>query len=206
MNRFVALKIRTTVLLAACAMVIAAASAEPGKAKLPSNAPSPKVGGTAIAPPAAKATEEARQAHSARGAVFGSWQVICGEAQSLDPAQRCRIAQSVLSERGDQRVLLVRVYGKPSTMMVSTPHSIFLKPGLSYQAEEGPQRFAPFETCNEEGCHLGVQLDDDLLAEMRGAKRLLFSFFDGAAHRVTLPLSLDGFGEAYAALKDGEKR
>ncbi len=91
-------------------------AAEQGKGK-------PTPGSTPAAPtqPALKPTDEAAQAHAARGVVFGSWQLICGQSVSIDPAQRCRISQSVLSEHGDQRVLLVRIYGTPSTMMVSTP-------------------------------------------------------------------------------------
>jgi invasion protein IalB len=153
---------------------------------------------SAAAPDAA-----AKAAHAARGEIFGAWQLLCSEAGVIDPAKRCRISQSVVSQSGEQRVLLVRVYkGEPATALVSTPHSIFLKPGLALQVDERRGRAYGFETCNEEGCHLGVQLDEAFRDEWEGGTKAMFHFYDGAAQKVVVPLSLDGFKAAMARLNE----
>ena len=135
--------------------------------------------------------------------VFGKWQLLCKDKQALDPAKRCRISQTVLSRRagGGQRLLLIRVFkGKPLIAMVTTPHSIFLKPGLILKVDQNKSRVYSFETCNEEGCHTGIVLGERLIEEMSDGKLGLFYFFDGGQRRITVPVSLNGFKSALAAM------
>lgn len=154
-------------------------------------------------PAAAEPDAKTKSAHAARGEIFGSWQLLCSDAGVIDPSKRCRISQSVVSQSGEQRVLLVRVYkGEPATALVSTPHSIFLKPGLALQVDERRGRAYGFETCNEEGCHLGVQLDESFRDEWEAGAKAMFHFYDGAAQKVVVPLSLDGFKAAMARLNE----
>ena len=136
------------------------------------------------------------------GPVFGDWKLLCGVGKkTADRNDRCRVSQSVISEKTKARLFLVRVFkGTPAVAMVSTPHSIFLKPGLVVKIDDHSSRAFSFETCNEDGCHIGIPLNPLLSAELRSGKRAVFHFFDGAQHRVSIPVSLNGFSNALNAL------
>ncbi|HRK18437.1 MAG TPA: invasion associated locus B family protein [Hyphomicrobiaceae bacterium] len=136
-----------------------------------------------------------------KGPVYGKWQLICSKPASMDPSQGCRISQSVLAEKAQTRLLLVRVYkAAPPIAMISTPHSIALKPGVVMKIDEQPSRAYSFETCNEDGCHVGIPLEGELEAEWRGGRVAVFHFFDGGQRRVAVPVSLEGFSDAVTAM------
>ncbi len=135
--------------------------------------------------------------------VFGKWQLLCKDKQALEPAKRCRISQTVLSRTpgGGRQLLLIRVFkGKPLIAMVTTPHSIFLKPGLILKIDKNKSRVYSFETCNEDGCHTGIVLGERMIEEMSDGKLGLFYFFDGGQRRITVPVSLNGFKSALSAM------
>ncbi len=57
------------------------------------------------------------------------------------------------------------------------------------KVDDNPSRAFSFETCNEDGCHVGIPLDAILHRELRKGSRIVFHFFDGTQHRVSIPVS-----------------
>lgn len=181
-------------------LLVACLGAVPAFAQAPPPATKPAAKPAAKQPPK-DAPADPVAAVPNKGPVFGNWQLLCSKTASLDPSDGCRIAQSVLAEKARTRLLLVRVYkAQPPIAMISTPHSIALKPGVVMKIDEQPSRAYSFETCNEDGCHVGIPLDGELEAEWRGGRVAVFHFFDGGQRRVAVPVSLEGFGEAVAAM------
>ncbi len=143
---------------------------------------------------AAKKTGMPRPSNS----VFGKWQLICPETQKNGLKKKCRISQSVVTKRGKKRIFLLRVYrSKTPIALVTTPLGIFLKPGIVLKIDDGKAEAFAFEACNQDGCHTGIALSARKVKRLKTGKVALFSFFDGAQNKISLTISLKGFGKAY---------
>ncbi len=156
------------------------------------------------APPADPARSQATTA--IRGPdvdLFGKWKLVCSSAPRAPRERaRCRIAQTVRARPSGTRILTVRIYpGPPPTVLITTPSGIFLKPGLAIAVDKHRPTAYAFETCNAEGCHVGIILTNRLLAQFRAGRVAHVYFFDGAEKPVRVPISLDGFSKGLARLR-----
>jgi invasion protein IalB len=131
------------------------------------------------------------------GKVFGRWQIACKAGEA------CRAAQSIISGVDAKvPVLVARLYRDPTpTLILVTPLGSFLGPGMTLQVDKlKPSRLA-FETCTEDGCILGVQIQSRLQGVLEKGKELSVTYFPTAQRPVTAKLSLENFADAWKALK-----
>lgn len=145
------------------------------------------------------------QVVSAQSQVSVPWTVICAFENRVaqDPADKCRMAQSLVTGETADPVLVVRVFPEPQPLMLaSVPLNVFLKPGLSMQIDSKRAETYGFEICNEEGCHVGVPLDADKLSALKRGLFARFTYRDATGLDITLPVDLSGFTASWEALQD----
>ena len=75
-------------------------------------------------------------------------------------------------------------------------------PGVSIQNDDGNKANFPVERCEPDGCRAGMKLRDATIEQLIAGNRLTITFHDGERQPITVPLSLDGFGESYRDLSE----
>ncbi|WP_420394091.1 invasion associated locus B family protein [Acuticoccus sp.] len=135
----------------------------------------------------------------------GDWQIRCdrdvgapGEQcaliQNVQAQDRANVSLSVLFLRtADQQVQILRVLA---------PLGVLLPPGLGLSIDGNEVGLAGFVRCLTSGCVAEVQLDDGLIQRFQAGETATFSIFQTPEEGIGIPISLDGFGEGFAALED----
>ena len=134
---------------------------------------------------------------------LGAWTLRC-QAVSDDAAQRCIMYQNLVLKTGGEPVLEFSVGlapgdGKP-TVLLKLPLGIYLPPGIGIRIDDGERASFPVERCDPDGCHAVMKLRDRTVEKLRAGKRLEIEVHDAERVAVTMPLTLDGFGEAFDAM------
>lgn len=133
-----------------------------------------------------------------------AWQVICRLENKIAtaPADRCRMAQTIVTAETETPLLLARIYVDPEPLMLlSTPLNIFLKSGLTLSVDGSRSTSYAFEVCNEEGCHLGIPMDTNLVNAFKRGNIAEFTYADATGARIVLPMSLTGFTRGWGELE-----
>jgi invasion protein IalB len=86
------------------------------------------------------------------------------------------------------------------------PFGVALEPGIGLRIGKNPVKVIQYRTCNQIGCIAVTDLDDKMLASLKGAKdaQLLFAGMDGKP--VGVPISLNGYNDAHRAYASEESR
>lgn len=132
----------------------------------------------------------------ATGATHGNWQVICPDNE------RCRMAQTIQAKASKISIVRMRVFkSEKPTAVFTFPLGIRLNTGWSFRIDRSRETVLPFELCNTDGCHAGINLTPKLLGSLRRGNTLTLRITDASGKPVRPALSLDGFTKAYKALK-----
>lgn len=130
------------------------------------------------------------------------------EPKSAEPAESqtiCQIVQTLTEKSSDRPVLQVAVGYLPEAekpvAAILLPLGVWLPPGLQLQVDDGKAGRVPFEACDPNGCHAGVELDDEFLAMMKKGNELNVTFAGRNRKGITVPVSLQGFTAALDSLK-----
>lgn len=127
---------------------------------------------------------------------FGDWQVTCPEDQA------CRMTQVIVQPSTRRLILQVMITkGDTPTGLLTFPLGILLSTGWQYQIDSKRPEILPFEICNQEGCHAGIELPTKLVSALKAGNVLSIKFLDAAKSEVNPVISLTGFTKAYEALK-----
>lgn len=132
------------------------------------------------------------------------WQTRCGAKDRKAPLECVVEASAVLNNNGQRLTdFSVRIPDAKAApvMMVRVPLEVQLTAGVNLKVDEGKVFSYPLQTCNNNGCFLGNPLDQDLLAAMIKGKNIVVSFKDTVQNDIRLTLPLDGFGDAFNAVK-----
>lgn len=132
----------------------------------------------------------------------GPWTVRC---EGPEPAEReCIMFQNLVLKTGGQPVLQFAVGYAPSdgtpTVILSLPLGISLPPGITMRIDDGTPANFPVERCEPDGCQAGMKLRAATITRLSEGAELTITFHDGERDPITVPLSLDGFGEGFDAL------
>jgi invasion protein IalB len=134
---------------------------------------------------------------------YGAWSVEC-KPRATNPENPC-VASQMISAAGTQQVVLgVMVAPTPGEAL---PHIVFrLSSGASQEAgaavkidDQEPYSIA-ISQCDNLVCEVRSLMPEAMLVQMRTGKELRFAFFIGAK-QITYPVSLNGFDQAFSALK-----
>ena len=125
------------------------------------------------------------------------------------PRRRSRFA--IWRRSRSSRVRICRFHGSPSAgpekgqpvkLIVQVPVNASFTTQVHIQTSEAdPGVIAPFANCTPNGCFAEFDLREDILKKLREATSTgKLSFADAGGHDVTVPISFNGFAQAFDAL------
>ena len=133
-----------------------------------------------------------------------AWVASCTSPGRGQP-QECAMEQRAVARENGQVIALVSIRvpsetRKPVTM-VQLPLNLFLPAGVNVDVDGDMTQNQAFQTCNQQGCFVGFPISDTLLKQMftGGKLNITFQYLDKKP--VTLPMSLEGFTDAYNRIK-----
>jgi invasion protein IalB len=130
---------------------------------------------------------------------FGSWVMTCPGGKA-----NCILMQQ-LSETLSRNVVFVWLmqYDDAGNLMsvFRTPSGVFIKPGLQIKMDSSDQALrVDFERCDPGQCQAVFSIPGDLLKRLSAAKTLSVALALTSGQTVNVPLKMDGFSAAVAAL------
>lgn len=152
---------------------------------------------------------------SAQGTIrgeYGDWQMSC-ETPPGASFEQCAIIQNVLAEdqpnvglsvimlrTADRQARLLRILAPLGVLLVRDGPDGSLIPGLGLTVDETDLGWVPFVRCLPNGCIAEVVMDDALVETLSNGETAFFIVFKTPEEGIGIPVSLDGFGEGFAAL------
>jgi invasion protein IalB len=164
------------------------------------------------APPAAAPTAPAPAANEVPQrtlASYANWVLTCDTQAGPPPQKTCEILEMVQAQAQGKTVPFSRiavmhpVKGQPIKLVIQVPTNATLSTNVRIQtADADPGVAAPFARCAPTGCFVDFELKDDVLKKFRAASgNGKITYADFAGHEVVVPLSFNGFNQAFAALE-----
>ena len=153
--------------------------------------------------PAAVQNETAPQSTTA---TYGDWVVQCQTRTEPTPSQVCDMAQ-VAQVQGKNvpfsRIAIARPEkGQPVKLILQVPvNAAFGSPVRFQTGEANPELTAPFASCIPNGCFAQFDLNEETMKRLRAASTAgKLSFLDAGGHEIVVPVSFNGFSQAFDAL------
>jgi invasion protein IalB len=160
------------------------------------------------APPAPAPAPAPNEAPQRTTAAYANWVLTCDTQPGPPPQKTCEIVQVVQAQAEGKTVPFSRVVvmhpirGQPIKLVIQVPTNVTLSTNVRIQtADTDPGVAAPFARCAPTGCFVDFELNDDLLKKFRAASgNGKITYADVTGHEVVVPLSFNGFNQAFAAL------
>jgi invasion protein IalB len=138
---------------------------------------------------------------------FQDWRVVCAPADDKGQGGGCAMSAQIIREDGGTLLSLsINDTAPGSQMSVVVPHGVLLDPGLGFSVGDGALKVLPYETCMPAGCLVLVGLDSETLKAMKASTSGQIVVVPGNGSPVTIPFSLKGFAEGFAALEEAKDR
>ena len=135
--------------------------------------------------------------------VHGDWQVRCDTPPGAQ-GEQCALIQSVTAEDrpnvGLTVIVLKTADQKSRLMRVLAPLGVLLPSGLGLKIDKTDVGRAGFVRCLPNGCVAEVQMEDNLVKQLRTGTSATFIIFQTPEEGIGIPMSLKGFGEGYDKL------
>jgi invasion protein IalB len=158
---------------------------------------------TPAAPAPASPATEAPQRTTAS---YGDWVLQC-ETQTGPPVQKiCDMAQTTQVQGKNlpfSRVALARPEkNQPVKLVVQVPINVTVAPNVRLQIDDTDAGVTVrFARCLPLGCFAEFDLKDEEMKKLRAASgNGKLTFADSTNHEVAIPVSFNGFGQAFEAL------
>lgn len=136
-------------------------------------------------------------------AQYGDWQLSCDTPPGAS-FEQCFIVQNVTAE--DQpnvglSVIVLKTADRQARLMrVLAPLGVLLPNGLGLNVDGADLGRVAFSRCYPSGCVVEVMLDETLLDQLMKGSSAIFVVFKTPEEGIGIPVSLNGFSEAYAQL------
>lgn len=132
---------------------------------------------------------------------FGEWATRCYE-QPADKPTCVAFQNAVLTDSG-ARIVYVETGYPPGqqrpVLFVSAPLGLYLPAGVEAVIDDTQRQPITMLHCDQNGCHGASIIDEVVLAAMQDGEELVIHFRNNAGRVFRVPLSLDGFADAYEA-------
>ena len=142
-------------------------------------------------------------AQGAVKSVHKDWQIRCDTPPGAQ-GEQCALIQSVTAEDranvGLTVIVLKTADQKSRLMRVLAPLGVLLPSGLGLKIDKTDVGRAGFVRCLPNGCVAEVQMNDDLLKQLRIGQQATFIIFQTPEEGIGIPMSLKGFGDGYDKL------
>lgn len=140
---------------------------------------------------------------------FSAWGLSCESAQEVKDlaSKKCIIAQIVTTDPKSGRVLLgvtVDYLDSPTVATIRFRFSPTAKvaSGIGIKIDESTEMRLPISDCDAQRCEAFGRLKPDVLKLWRSGRMAQLAFIAENDQQVTLPIFLDGFDRALAALDE----
>ncbi len=136
-------------------------------------------------------------------AQYGDWKHECAKPPGAS-RQLCAITQDVTDESNDEIGLSVHVQKLPtgeSILRVIAPLGVLLTHNLAVKVDGDYLGEAPFLRCYVLGCQAQIDIDQKLRKRLSTGKMALLIVHRTEEQGIGIPISLNGFSSALAALK-----
>ena len=147
------------------------------------------------------AQDQPRSKESSSSSVWATKCASVGRKEALD----CSVEQTVVLTKTRQFLLSVVVRVPPDTrqpgMMIHLPLGLFLPAGVIVQLEGQRPQQLQVQTCDSKGCYAGASVSSNMLAVMKQSERLTIIFEDLPKNKISVPVPLKGFAEAYQKIQ-----
>ena len=134
----------------------------------------------------------------------GAWQVSCRTPPGAKE-EKCALVQSVTAEDRPNVGLTVVFYEaigeKKKLLRVVVPLGVLLPTGLGLKIDDQDVGNAPFLKCGKRGCVAEVVLQEEVITKLKKGSNAMFIIFDTPEAGIGIPVSLQGFTDAFASLK-----
>ncbi|MEJ0075162.1 MAG: invasion associated locus B family protein [Alphaproteobacteria bacterium] len=135
--------------------------------------------------------------------VYGDWQIRCDTPPGAQ-GEQCALIQSVTAEDrpnvGLTVIVLKTADQKSRLMRVLAPLGVLLPSGLGLKIDKTDVGRAGFVRCLPNGCVAEVQMDENLLKQLRTGQQATYIIFQTPEEGIGIPMSLKGFGEGFDKL------
>jgi len=135
--------------------------------------------------------------------VHGDWQVRCDTPPGAQ-GEQCALIQSVTAEDrpnvGLTVIVLKTADQKSRLMRVLAPLGVLLPSGLGLKIDKADVGRAGFVRCLPNGCVAEVQMEENLVKQMRTGQAATFIIFQTPEEGIGIPMGLKGFGEGFDKL------
>jgi invasion protein IalB len=136
--------------------------------------------------------------------VFGEWQIRCDTPPGAQ-SEQCVLLQSVQAEDRPNvglTVIVLKTSDQKSRLLrVLAPLGVLLPAGLGLKIDDQDIGRAGFVRCLPNGCVAEVVMDEALVGRLKTGKLATFIIFQTPEEGIGVPLSLNGFGPGFDALK-----
>jgi invasion protein IalB len=135
--------------------------------------------------------------------VHNDWQVRCDTPPGAQ-GEQCALIQTVTAEDrpnvGLTVIVLKTADQKGRMMRVLAPLGLLLPLGLGLKIDKTDVGKAGFVRCLPNGCVAEVQMDDNLVKQLRTGQTATYIIFQTPEEGIGIPVSLKGFGEGFDKL------
>lgn len=134
----------------------------------------------------------------------GAWQLSCRTPPGARE-EKCALVQSVTAEDRPNvglTVLLYKAIGENKKLLrVVAPLGVLLPTGLGLKIDGEDVGNARFLKCGKRGCVAEVVLQDEVIGKLKKGETAMFIIFDTPEAGIGIPVSLQGFTDAFSGLK-----
>jgi invasion protein IalB len=183
------------------------ASVASSSAQVKPKAPAKPAVSQAGPPPAAQAATPVAPPASGEGAPQPQgteWVSRCA-SEARQGALECALEQTAVLQKTGQLIAAVSVRVPADThqptLAVQIPVGLFLPAGVSLQIDDKKPLTLPLQTCDLKGCYAAMPISPDMLAELKGGKKLAVSFQNLTKENISVPLQLANFEQAYQKIQ-----
>lgn len=150
---------------------------------------------------AAVAQEQAAPADKHVANAKPGWSVRCDNgAKGLV----CKAVQTIVLAKTRQLLLAVSISkaneDRTVPVLLQLPHGLFNPAGVTITLDEAKPQKLEIQTCDAKGCYAGTALSAETVAAMLKGQKLSVVFQDLKKQNITIPVPLNGLGEAIAKL------
>lgn len=139
--------------------------------------------------------------------VYGSWVKVCQPAEDAQ-AEGCQITQIANQQESGKRVFQTTVGfvqdREEPVLFLNAPLGIYLPKGISISVDEAEPVTARVQRCDQNGCLGLLALGTELAGQLKGGEKAQVIFAATNEQLIQLPLDLNGFTDALAALEGSQ--
>jgi invasion protein IalB len=134
---------------------------------------------------------------------FGDWTVRCFPIKSLG---QCDMLQATLDKATGRRIISTSIAYVPSTgryvAKIIVPLGVKIAAGIAVTSDKYKSKALAISRCENDGCYVEEQLDAVLVGKLIDGKTGSIVVALTSGRPVALPLSMRGFSDAVAEMKD----